>query len=56
MTVLKHFPASPLSEVIELFWYSARETAATGAALREAILPDGCAHLVFPIRKPNRLL
>jgi AraC-like DNA-binding protein len=47
MTILKHFPAAPLSEVIELFWYSARAGAAVCGAPREAILPDGCAHLVM---------
>jgi AraC-like DNA-binding protein len=50
MTILKHFPAPPLSEVVDLFWYSARER----AAAREAILPDGCAHLVFNLSE-NRV-
>jgi AraC-like DNA-binding protein len=44
---IKHFPASPLSEVVELFWYRGCETTPVSAAPREAILPDGCAHLVF---------
>jgi AraC-like DNA-binding protein len=47
MTIQKHFPASPLSEVIELFWYRGHDTAAPNGPPREAILPDGCAHLVF---------
>jgi AraC-like DNA-binding protein len=47
IVVLKHFPAPPLSEIIELFWHSARETPRSNGASREAILPDGCAHLVF---------
>lgn len=47
MEILKHFPASPLSEVVELFWHSARTTTEMLGAPREAILPDGCAHLVF---------
>jgi AraC-like DNA-binding protein len=55
MTILKHFPAPPLSEVVELFWYRAHETAEAGcAAPREAILPDGCAHLVFNLSE-NRI-
>jgi AraC-like DNA-binding protein len=47
MEILKHFPGPPLNEVVELFWYSGRGTAAIRGAPREAILPDGCAHLVF---------
>lgn len=47
MTILKHFPASPLDEIVELFWYSAHDAAARLGACREAILPDGCAHLVI---------
>jgi AraC-like DNA-binding protein len=54
MTVLKHFPASPLSEIVELFWYSAHDPAARRAAPREAILPDGCAHLVINLSE-NRI-
>jgi AraC-like DNA-binding protein len=54
MTVLKHFPAPPLSEVIELFWYSAHETGAMHSASREAILPDGCAHFVINLSE-NRI-
>jgi AraC-like DNA-binding protein len=47
MTILKHFPAPPLSDIVELFWYSGRGTAAVSSASREAILPDGCAHLAI---------
>jgi AraC-like DNA-binding protein len=54
MTILKHFPAPPLSEVVELFWHRGHETAAPCAAPREAILPDGCAHLVFNLSQ-NRI-
>jgi AraC-like DNA-binding protein len=54
MTLLKHFPASPLSEIVELFWYSARDPAARRSASREAILPDGCAHLVINLSE-NRI-
>jgi AraC-like DNA-binding protein len=54
MEILKHFPVPPLSEVVELFWYSAREAAAIRGAVREAILPDGCAHLVFNLSE-NRV-
>jgi AraC-like DNA-binding protein len=54
MEILKHFPGPPLSEVVELFWYSGRETAAIRGAPREAILPDGCAHLVFNLSE-NRV-
>jgi len=54
MTILKYFPGPPLSEVIELFWYLARETAAVHDAPREAILPDGCAHLVVNLSE-NRI-
>jgi AraC-like DNA-binding protein len=53
-TILKHFPSSPLSEVIELFWYSARGVAAVRGAPREAILPDGCAHFVVNLSE-NRI-
>jgi AraC-like DNA-binding protein len=45
MIILKHFPAPPLGEAIELFWNI--ETAGVGGAPRQAILPDGCAHLVI---------
>ena len=51
MTVLKHFPAPPLSEVIELFWYRLKTPAVPSGANREAILPDGCAHLVLNLSK-----
>jgi AraC-like DNA-binding protein len=54
MTIFKHFPAPPLSEIIELFWYRAHGIAATNSAPREAILPDGCAHLVFNL-SANRI-
>jgi AraC-like DNA-binding protein len=54
MEILKHFPSLPLGEVIELFWYSVGEMAAIRGAPREAILPDGCAHLVFNLTE-NRL-
>ncbi len=54
MEILKHFPVSPLSEVVELFWYSARGATEIHAAPREAILPDGCAHLVFNLSE-NRV-
>jgi AraC-like DNA-binding protein len=54
MTNLKHFPAPPLNEMVELFWYRGHETADMGAAPREAILPDGCAHLVFNLSE-NRI-
>jgi AraC-like DNA-binding protein len=54
MTILKHVPASPLSEVVELFWYSAHDTATVRCAGREAILPDGCAHLVINLSE-NRI-
>jgi AraC-like DNA-binding protein len=47
MTILKHFPGPPLSDIVELFWYCGRETARVPGASREAILPDGCAHLVI---------
>jgi AraC-like DNA-binding protein len=47
MIIIKHFPGPPLNEVVELFWYRGGETAAVSVAPREAILPDGCAHLVF---------
>ncbi|HEY2139102.1 MAG TPA: helix-turn-helix domain-containing protein, partial [Chthoniobacterales bacterium] len=54
MISLKHFPAPPLSEVVQLFWYHEHETAVPSASLREAILPDGCAHLVFNLSE-NRI-
>jgi AraC-like DNA-binding protein len=54
MTTLKHLPAPPLSEIVELFWYSTHETAALRGASREAILPDGCAHLVINLSE-NRI-
>ena len=54
MTILKQFPGPPLSEVIELFWYRAHETAACRGVAREAILPDGCAHLVINLSE-NRI-
>ena len=54
MTILKHFPSPPLSEVVELFWYRAHETAAPHGASREAILPDGCGHLVINLSE-NRI-
>jgi hypothetical protein len=54
MTGLKHFPALPLSEVVELFWYSARDTTPVHGTAREAILPDGCAHLVINLSE-NRI-
>ena len=54
MTILKHFPAPPLGEVVELFWHSADDNRAARAANREAILPDGCAHLVINLSQ-NRI-
>ena len=54
MTVIKHFPAPPLSEVVELFWYSSRDPECVRATFREAILPDGCAHLVINLSE-NRI-
>jgi AraC-like DNA-binding protein len=54
MTILKHFPASPLSEVVELFWYRGHDTVAAHDASREAILPDGCAHFVINLSE-NRI-
>ncbi len=54
MPILKYIPSSPLNEVIELFWYRAQETAALHGASREAILPDGCAHLVINLSE-NRI-
>jgi AraC-like DNA-binding protein len=54
MIILKHFPVPPLGEVVELFWYRAHETATVRAAPREAILPDGCAHLVINLSE-NRI-
>jgi AraC-like DNA-binding protein len=54
MTVLKHFPAPPLDQIVELFWYSAHDSAARRGASREAILPDGCAHLVINLSE-NRI-
>ena len=54
MTILKYFPRPPLNEVVELFWHRGHETAAVHAPPREAILPDGCAHLVFNLSQ-NRI-
>lgn len=54
MEILKHFPGPPLNEVVELFWYSGRGTAGICGAPREAILPDGCAHLVVNLSE-NRV-
>jgi AraC-like DNA-binding protein len=54
MIVLKHFPAPPLSDVVELFWYSSRDPGSLRATFREAILPDGCAHLVINLSE-NRI-
>ena len=52
--VLKHFPAPPLREAVELFWYSSQESTALRAAPREAILLDGYAHLVINLSQ-NRI-
>ena len=54
MTVFKHFPASPLNEIVELFWYSVRGPAPLRGTSREAILPDACAHLVINLSE-NRI-
>jgi AraC-like DNA-binding protein len=54
MTNLKYFPAPPLSDVVQLFWYREHEAPIVAAAPREAILPDGCAHLVFNLSE-NRI-
>ena len=54
MAILKHFPAPPLNEIIELFWYREQETGAVRDTIREAILPDGCAHLVINLSE-NRI-
>jgi AraC-like DNA-binding protein len=54
MTILKYFPAPPLGEVVELFWHSADDIRAVRSPNREAILPDGCAHLVFNLSQ-NRI-
>jgi AraC-like DNA-binding protein len=45
--VHKYFPASPVGDVVELFWHSVHEIGAPRLWHREAILPDGCAHLVI---------
>ena len=54
MTTLKHIPAPPLSEIVELFWFSSRVASAVQSVPREAILPDGCAHLVINLSE-NRI-
>lgn len=46
--ILKHTPSPLLRDSVELFWYRDEGAAAAAIAIKkEAILPDGCAHLVI---------
>jgi AraC-like DNA-binding protein len=56
MPLLKYFPGTELRDVIELFWYNTSESQAslTSAGAKEAILPDGCGHLVINLSE-NRI-
>src|ERR1022692_3698076 len=46
MLILKHTPSPLLADFVELFWL--RQNAPKGVVPnKEAILPDGCAHLVI---------
>ncbi|HEY2615077.1 MAG TPA: helix-turn-helix domain-containing protein [Chthoniobacterales bacterium] len=47
MSILKYQPRLLLRDFIELFWYRCGETPTTADETKEAILPDGCAHLVI---------
>jgi AraC-like DNA-binding protein len=45
-SVIKYHPAAPLGDFVELFWHSDRSHSLCPPT-REAILPDGCGHLVI---------
>jgi AraC-like DNA-binding protein len=53
--ILKHTPSLLLRDSVELFWYRREGAAATAPTItKEAILPDGCAHLVINLSE-NRI-
>ena len=52
--ILKHTPSPLLRDSVELFWYRSEGAAAAPAITKEAILPDGCAHLVINLSE-NRI-
>ena len=52
--ILKHTPCPLLRDSVELFWYRPEDAAGTRAIAREAILPDGCAHVVINLSE-NRI-
>jgi AraC-like DNA-binding protein len=52
--ILKYKPSPLLRDSVELFWYRSEGTATTPAITKEAILPDGCAHLVINLSE-NRI-
>lgn len=45
--ILKHTPSPLLRDFVELFWFRSGGKEAASATAKEAILPDGCAHLVI---------
>lgn len=47
MPIHKYEPCALLRGCIQLFWYRCNYNGAAPAGLKEAILPDGCAHLVI---------
>jgi AraC-like DNA-binding protein len=52
--ILKHTPSPLLRESVELFWYRGAGAAVAPEITKEAILPDGCAHLVINLSE-NRI-
>lgn len=52
--ILKHTPCALLRDSVELFWYRPKDAAGIRAIEKEAILPDGCAHLVINLSE-NRI-
>jgi AraC-like DNA-binding protein len=52
--ILKHTPSPLLRDSVELFWYRGEGAPTTPATTKEAILPDGCAHLVINLSE-NRI-
>jgi AraC-like DNA-binding protein len=45
--ILKYQPSSLLADSVELLWYRGGRDSEPAAMRKEAILPDGCAHLVI---------